>query len=122
MAEEKFIFSYEYAKDKKILFGAYRSSKQQLQWIMGLSPERNGNLYNVRFNKDLFASRDGGFNSLNMPDFVVLYDCCDYNMGLKTFPCTGVKVLDEATMRALGYPYEVGLFAFISRRNRVQWS
>lgn len=110
MTEEKFTFSYEYAKNKKILLGAYRSDKQQLQWIMGINPEREGNLYNVRFNKDLFSTRDGGSNSLEKPDFVVLYDCHDYNMGLKTFPCIGVKMLDEITMQALNYPQPNGSY------------
>lgn len=110
MAEDQSIFCYEYAKEKKILLGAYRSDKKQLQWIMGIKPERDGNLYNIRYNEDLFAIRDGAGSSLEKPDFVILYDYKDYKMGLKTFPCIGVKVVDEATMKALKYPRPDGSY------------
>ena len=54
------MFRYIEHKNKTFLFGAYRGEKCQLDWILGEKTQRYEKLYNIRFNKDLFSTRNGG--------------------------------------------------------------
>lgn len=98
------------AKKSNILIGAYRSEKEQLQWILGINPERNDILYNVRYNEDIFANRDGGVTVINHPDFVLLYDCKDTSKGAHLFECISSSVMSEDDMYKLSYPQPSGTY------------
>ena len=98
------------AKKNNILIGAYRSEKEQLQWILGINPERNDILYNLRYNEDVFANRDGGITSIKHPDFVLLYDCKDTSKGAHLFECISSSIMSENDMHKLSYPQPFGTY------------
>lgn len=50
------------AANSTVLVGTYRTEKAQQDWILGVNPVRQEILYNVRFNQDIFAARNGGIN------------------------------------------------------------
>lgn len=98
------------AKKNNILIGAYRSEKEQLQWILGINPERNDILYNVRYNEDIFANRDGGITSKKHPDFILLYDYKDISKGAHLFECISSSIMSEDDMHKLSYPQPFGTY------------
>lgn len=67
-------FRFSDKQDAKLLLGAYRSDKNQLQWILGEKPRRFQKIYNVRLNGSLFSQRNGGITCTSKPDYVLLYD------------------------------------------------
>ena len=68
------VFRFANCGDSKILVGAFREEKKQLEWIMGERPFRYEKLYNVRVNEDLFSVRDGGVTTDEQPEYVLIYD------------------------------------------------
>lgn len=97
-------FHFSDKPDARFLLGAYRSEKGQLSWIIGEKPSRHETLYNVRLNDNLFSQREGGIASMDLPDYVLLYDCRDIPGGYHLFRCVSSSVKDEAGMRDLQYP------------------
>lgn len=87
-----------------VLVGTYRTEKTQQDWILGIKPVRQEILYNVRFNQDIFAARNGGITSLSKPDFVLLYDYHDLKKTGHLFECLSQSVVSEDEMRFMQYP------------------
>lgn len=93
-----------------ILVGTYRTEKAQQDWILGVNPIRQEILYNVRYNKDLFAERNGGISSLVKPDYVLLYDYHDLKKTAHLFECLSLSVVTENEMRFMQYPNPQGAY------------
>lgn len=93
-----------------VLVGTYRTEKAQEEWILGINPVRHVILYNVRYNQDLFAARDGGIKSLSKPDYVLLYDYHDLKKTGHLFDCLSLSVVTEDEMRVLHYPEPDGSY------------
>jgi DNA (cytosine-5)-methyltransferase 1 len=89
---------------RTVLVGTYRTEKAQQDWILGLNPVRHEILYNVRYNQDIFAARDGGITSLSKPDFVLLYDYHDLKKTGHLFECLSQSIVNEDEMRFMQYP------------------
>ncbi len=104
------IFRFSDYPDKTFLVGSYRTDKQQLDWILGEHPARKLKLYNVRYNADLFANREGGVSDKEIPDFVILYNYADLQQDTRLFTCIGAQESDEYTMYALDYPSPSGSY------------
>lgn len=96
--------------DSRILVGAYRPDKNQLEWILGESPSRPYRLYNVRRNSSLFANRAGDYHFLSIPDFIVLLNCKDVLNGARVFKCLSSSEKSEADMQKLKYPSPNGSY------------
>ena len=90
--------------DSIVLVGTYRTEKAQQDWILGVNPIRQEILYNVRYNNDIFAVRNGGIATLNKPNFVLLYDYHDLKKTAYLFECLSSSVVTEDEMRFLQYP------------------
>ena len=93
-----------------VLVGTYRTEKTQQDWILGIKPVRQEILYNVRFNQDIFAARNGGITSLSKPDFVLLYDYHDLKKTGHLFECLSQSVVSEDEMRFMQYPEPNGSY------------
>ena len=93
-----------------VLVGTYRTEKAQQDWILGIKPVRQEILYNVRFNQDIFAARNGGITSLSKPDFVLLYDYHDLKKTGHLFECLSQSVVSEDEMRFMQYPEPNGSY------------
>lgn len=92
------IFDFNSKWNARFLFGAYRSDKQQLEWVL------QHKYYNVRASGDLFAKRDGEQSSYVSPDYIFLYDCKDYSKGVRLFKFNGKRVQKtEKDMERMGY-------------------
>lgn len=98
------VFCYSDVKNAKILLGAYRSEKDQLSWIVGLKTHRYEKLYNVRLNNDIFSTRNGGILSYAKPDYILIYDTANPNVGYHLFPCISQSIKREDEMQVLKYP------------------
>lgn len=98
------MIKYSESKDNTFLIGAYRGDKPHLPWILGDSPQRYEKLYNVRFNQDIFTQRRGGVLAETVPDFILIYDTEEPQVGYHLFPCVKSAIKDEAEMAALKYP------------------
>ena len=109
MDNENKILSFSDNSKATFLLGAYREEKSQLDWILGICPERLEKLYNVRHNADLFANRDGGYLADEKPDYVILYDYHSLS-GIKVFECLNVQELNEQAMATLEYPEPNGSY------------
>lgn len=113
------MFRYTENEDKTFLVGAYRGDKSQLDWILGLSPQRYERLYNVRLNDDLFSQRDGGITSDSLPDFVLIYDYQNPQEGYHLFPCISSAIKNQSDMNALSYPEPSGSYLVYSLGNEL---
>jgi len=100
-------FTFADNSHAKVLVGTYRSDKAHYDWIMGNNPVRKTVLYNVRYNADLFSTRDGGVQAIIKPEYVLLYD---RKGAANLFSCSGASVLDEQMMHAVGYPNPQGTY------------
>lgn len=106
--QKKFRFT-DY-KDSKILIGAYRPEKKQLDWISGVSPNRSEFMYNIRYNENLFDNRNGGVVSDIRPDFVLIYDHTNPSYGYHLFDCISSCVKSEEEMKSMQYPNPNGKY------------
>lgn len=104
------IFKFENHKGTKVLVGAYRNEKNQLDWIIGKNTNRYQKLYNVRLNEDLFSMRNGGVSTNEVPEYVLLYDCSDPLNGYHFFSCISSQRKTEMEMRELLYPEPKGSY------------
>lgn len=93
-----------------VLVGTFRTEKAQQDWILGINPVRQEILYNVRYNQDIFAARNGGITSLSKPDFVLLYDYHDLKKTGHLFECLSLSVVTEDEMRFMQYPEPNGSY------------
>ena len=100
----------EISVDANVLVGTFRTEKEQLEWILGISPKRQDILYNVRYNEDIFAVREGGICSLTRPDYVLLYDYRDLESGGHLFECLSQSIVTEEEMIRLAYPKPKGSY------------
>ena len=98
MAKAPKIFDFNSKWNARFLFGAYRSDKQQLEWVL------QHKYYNVRASGDLFAKRDGEQSAYVSPDYIFLYDCKNYSTGIRLFKYNGKHVeKTEKEMAKMGY-------------------
>lgn len=97
-------------KNKNILIGTYRPEKNQLDWILGLNPERNYLLYNVRRNADLFANRNGGSRVIKNVDLLLLYNYQDLSELPRLFKILSSAEANEQQMENLKYPQPEGAY------------
>ena len=102
-----------------VLVGTYRTEKAQQDWILGVNPVRQEILYNVRYNNDLFAVRNGGIDSLAKPDLVLLYDYHDLKKTAHLFECLSLSVVTEDEMRFLQYPEPNGSYVVYRLGNEI---
>ena len=98
------------AANSTVLVGTYRTEKAQQDWILGVNPVRQEILYNVRYNSDLFAVRNGGIDSLSKPAYVLLYDYHDLKKTAHLLECLSLSVVTEDEMRFLQYPDPKGSY------------
>lgn len=108
------MFRYIENKERTFLLGAYRGEKAQLDWILGSSPVRFQKLYNVRFNQDLFSQRNGGMIADRLPDYVLIYDTQNPQVGYHLFPCVNSAVKEQTEMEVLEYPEPKGSYIVYS--------
>jgi len=120
MSDETNIFRYNNHKDSVILFGAYRSEKGQLSWIIGEKQHRYERLYNVRINDDLFSVRNGGISTNEIPDYVLIYDCKNLSEGYHLFPCVSSCIKNDDEMNLLGYPNPSGSYVVYLLGDEIQ--
>lgn len=104
------MFRYIEHKNKTFLFGAYRGEKCQLDWILGEKTQRYEKLYNIRFNKDLFSTRNGGTLSNVLPDYILIYNTQNPQDGYHLFPCVNSTVKEQEEMERLQYPDPNGAY------------
>lgn len=98
MAKSTEIFDFNSKWNARFLFGAYRSEKHQLEWVL------KHKYYNVRAAGDLYTKRDGAQSSFISPDYIFLYDCRDYSSGVRLFKFDGKCVhKTEKEMLRMGY-------------------
>lgn len=103
MAKAINIFDFNSKWNAQFLFGAYRSEKNQLEWVL------KHKYYNVRANGDLFEKRHGSQSSFVSPDYILLYDCRDYSTGVRLFKHNGKRVHKfEKEMSKMGYHEPLG--------------
>ena len=93
-----------------ILIGTYRSEKNQLDWILGLSPKRNYMLYNIRRNADLFSNRNGGSHSIKDVNLLVLYNYHDLASAPVLYRILTSAEATEQQMFNLKYPDPEGSY------------
>ena len=99
MAKANSIFDFNSKWNARFLFGAYRSDKHQLSWIL------KHKYYNVRASGDLFSKREGEQSSFAIPDYIFLYDCNDYSTGIRLFKYNGKhSEKTEKEMLRMDYP------------------
>lgn len=103
-----------------ILIGAFRTEKDQLKWILGIQPNRHELLYNVRYNENLFANRNGGLSGNDMPDYILLYDYHRPADGGHLFECHSQSIMSETDMRKLQYPQPNGAYMVYQMGNEIQ--
>ena len=108
------MFRYIEHKNKTFLFGAYRGEKSQLDWILGEKTQRYEKLYNIRFNKDLFSTRNGGTLSNVLPDYILIYNTQNPQDGYHLFPCVNSTVKEQEEMERLQYPDPNGAYIVYS--------
>ena len=108
------MFRYIEHKSSTFLFGAYRGEKSQLDWILGEKTGRFEKLYNVRFNQNLFTQRNGGIVSKALPDYVLIYNAQNPQVGYHLFPCVSSSIKTQDEMEQLLYPAPNGSYMVFS--------
>lgn len=93
-----------------ILIGTYRPEKNQLDWILGLSPKRNYMLYNIRRNADLFSNRNGGSHSIKDVNLLVVYNYHDLASAPVLYRILTSAEATEQQMFNLKYPDPEGSY------------
>ncbi len=102
------IFQFDDHKDSTFLLGTYRAEKNQLDWIVGKNPQRYEMLYNIRYNENIFESREGGVLSGFKPDYIIVYNHENLSEGCHVFPCVSFTKKSEEEMSLLAYPSPQG--------------
>ena len=103
MAKATNIFDFNSKWNARFLFGAYRSEKHQLEWVL------KHKFYNVRAEGNLFKRRNGAQTAYFSPDYILLYDCRDYSTGIRLFEYNGEhKHKTEKEMLRMKYPKPEG--------------
>lgn len=120
MNKKEKLFRFEKHPDDVILFGAYRTEKSQLEWILGENPNRYERLYNVRWNEDLFNSRNGGITFSSAPDYILIYDYQKPSIGYHLFSCISSSKKSEEDMRLLQYPKPEGSYLVYLLGDEIQ--
>ena len=108
------MFRYIENKSRTFLLGAYRGDKSQLDWILGEKIHRYEKLYNIRLNKDLFSQRKGGILSNILPDYVLIYNTDNPQVGYHLFPCINSSIKEQREMEFLKYPDPKGAYVVYS--------
>lgn len=114
------VFRFANCGDSKILVGAFREEKKQLEWIMGERPFRYEKLYNVRVNEDLFSVRDGGVTTDEQPEYVLIYDYKNVGEDYHLFPCVSSTLRSEEEMRRMEYPMPKGNYLVYSLGDEIR--
>lgn len=102
------IFHFDDHKDSTFLLGTYRAEKNQLDWIVGKNPQRYEMLYNIRYNENIFESREGGVLSGFKPDYIAIYNHENLSDGCHIFPCVSFTKKSEEEMSLMEYPSPQG--------------
>lgn len=113
------MFKYSEHKENTFLLGGYRKDKPQLEWILGENPKRHEKLYNIRLNTDLFSQREGGYNTLKTPDYVLIYDIQNPLLDFHLFPCTHFTVKEQSDMELMSYPSPEGSYILFSLGDEI---
>lgn len=114
------MFRYIENKEKNFLFGCYRDEKSQFEWILGEEYQRYEKLYNIRLNKDLFSQRRGGTLKINMPDYILIYNAQNPQVGYHLFPCVNSSIKEQSDMEALSYPNPDGSYIVFTLGDELQ--
>lgn len=85
-----------------------------MDWILGEKTQRYEKLYNIRFNKDLFSTRNGGTLSNVLPDYILIYNTQNPQDGYHLFPCVNSTVKEQEEMERLQYPDPNGAYIVYS--------
>lgn len=93
-----------------ILIGTYRPEKDQLNWILGVSPKRSYMLYNIRRNADLFSNRNGGSHRITDVNLLVLYNYHDLSAVPILYRILATAEATEQQMLNLRYPSPEGSY------------
>ena len=93
-----------------ILIGTYRPEKNQLDWILGVSPKRNYMLYNIRRNADLFSNRNGGSHCIKDVNLLVLYNYHNLSTAPILYRILATADATEQQMLNLRYPEPEGSY------------
>ena len=105
MAKTLQILDFNSNWNAQFLFAAYRSDKNQLDWIL------QKKYYNVRNNDDLFQVRNGAQKEFFSPDYILLYDCGNYSNGIRVFKWNGKRgTRTGKEMLKSGYPSPQGSY------------
>lgn len=91
-------------KNNIFLVGVYRSDKNQQQWI------GSTHLYNVRVRYDLFNTRYGEIQSLEKPQFVLIFDYKNWENVVYLYQCKGGCYKTAEEMQSLNYPKPQGTY------------
>lgn len=108
------MFKYSEHKENTFLIGGYRTDKPQLEWILGKKPRRYEKLYNIRLNTDIFSQREGGYNTLTIPDYVLIYDIQNPQIDFHLFPCINFTIKEQGEMELMSYPNPEGSYIIFS--------
>ena len=108
------MFKYSEHKENTFLIGGYRKDKPQLEWILGEKPRRYEKLYNIRLNTDIFSQREGGYNTLTIPDYVLIYDIQNPQIDFHLFPCINFTIKEQGDMELMSYPNPEGSYIIFS--------
>lgn len=98
------LFDLSKHKKDRFLVGVYRSDKNQQQWI------GSTHLYNVRVKYDLFNSRNGEIDSVERPQFVLIFDYKNWDNFIYLYQCKGTSYKSEEEMLSMNYPKPQGTY------------
>lgn len=104
------MFEYNKNINKSFLVGTYRNDKSQLDWILGIKPQRFEKLYNIRHSKDLFNQRRGGVLGKVTPDYILMYNDTHPQDGYHLFHCINSMEKSQTDMEELLYPQPDGSY------------
>ena len=110
MPQKSDIFQFSQHWQDVFLLGVFRTDKPQLDWILDSNQKRGNLLYNIRYNDNLFADREGGFHKLPQPQFIILYEYQHPEKGIHLFPCIKTSVVSQQDMENLSYPQPNGAY------------
>ena len=97
------MFSFEEHREDLFLVGGCRSGKKQMEWVFA------NRLYNVRSNADMFVSRQGGFETCPMPQYVLIYENGTFQKK-HLYKCLGAIQKTQYEMEELGYQEPHGTY------------